>query len=270
VAHLRLRLAVDEGPIKFEGLVHALAQSLHMLRDVDRAVSGRSGGAVEWTVADLGMNSPSPVAVVVGEPKRKRIGEADERIAERVSAGWVNALAVAERGEVLPPHLSDIGLKHLRDLAANLGNGKGGPHFEATYVERETSAEVSQTAAANVKRLLVPKSKAIGSVIGRLEVVSLHEGYRFMVYDDVTKRAVRCTFPPEDLDEIKSALGARVRVAGIIHRNAKGQPLRVDQPRLTVLPTEGDLPTTDEYVGVDPDFTGDLSTDEYVRRLRDA
>ncbi|MFL5781020.1 MAG: hypothetical protein ACJ760_06900 [Thermoleophilaceae bacterium] len=155
-------------------------------------------------------------------------------------------------------------------MAGTLGNGKGGPHFEATYVEREASAEVSANTAEHVKRLLVPKSTAIGSIIGRLEVLSLHKGYRFTVFDDVTKRGVRCAFRPERLEEIKAALPARVRVAGIIHRNAKGQPLRVEKAQLTLLQTEGDLPTIEELVGIDPDFTGDETTDEYVRRLRDA
>lgn len=72
------------------------------------------------------------------------------------------------------------------------------------------------------------------------------------------------------MGEVTAVLGRRVKVAGIMHRNAKGQPLRVDQPRLTVMPSRGELPTTDEFIGVARDFTGELSTEEHLRRLRDA
>lgn len=263
---LRLRLEGEKGAIKFDSLVGAMNRALLMLRDVDSVISARRRGSLDWIVEDLTMNSPSPVAVLRSVPRFEGV---DERTAERVSAGFVSALETAETGEALPAYLSDIGLTHLEYLAGGLRKN-GATRFEATFVEQNHQAEVGPEAAEHVRRLRVPKSKAIGSIIGTLEVVSLHRRYEYNVYDSVTKRAVRCTFDPERLEDVKRALGCRVSVAGIIHRNAKGQPLKIDQARLTVLPTEDELPTTVDFIGVDPYFTGDLSTDEYVRRLRDA
>ena len=193
----------------------------------------------------------------------------DGRLAERVTGSFVNALVTAEIGDVLPMNLSDVGLDHLRRLGAALGRN-GAARFEALYVEHEDSATLTAEAADHVARLLKPKSKAIGSIIGLLEMVSVRQGYRYSVYDEVTHRAVRCDFGPDELDAIKAALGQRVMVSGIVHRNEKGQPLRITRSSFRVLPTRDELPTTEQLVGIDPQFTGDHSTDEYVRQLRDA
>lgn len=263
---LTLRVEGEGKPVSFESFVASMNRALHVLHDVDRVVSTRRTPALDWTIADLAMNSPSPVATLESRPRSRRV---DERIAEQVTGSFIEALATAEEGEVLPGNLSDTGLTHLKNLAGGLGKN-GAAQFEATFVEQDTRARVSPKSAEHVQRLLVPKSKAIGSVIGVLEVVSLHRGYRYSVYDEVTHRAVRCEFSEDELEKVKAALGQRVMVSGILHRNEKGQPLRVDQPRLSVLPRRGDLPTTEQLVGIDPDFTGTLTTDEYVRQLRDA
>jgi hypothetical protein len=118
--------------------------------------------------------------------------------------------------------------------------------------------------------LLGSAHQAIGSVIGRLEAISLHGTPRFNVYDALSQRPVKCEFTPRDLDTVKDALGRCVVVAGIVYRNAAAQPLRVARPTLTILPLEEELPGVDEIVGADPDFTGGMSTEDYVRHLRDA
>ncbi len=263
---LRLRVEGEGKPVSFDSFVSSMNRALQMLRDVDRVISTHRTPALTWVVADLAMNSPSPVAVLESRVLSRSLGE---RFAEQVTGGFVTALATVEQGEALPAHLSDIGLGHLRDLAASLRKD-GAAQFEATYVEHDEWARVSPAAAEHVQRLLTPKSRAIGSVIGVLEVVSLHGRYRYSVYDDVTHRAVRCEFAEGELEDVKAALGRRVMVSGVIHRNEKGQPLKVAQPRLTVLPRRDELPTTEQLVGIDPDFTGSLTTDEYVRQLRDA
>lgn len=35
-----------------------------------------------------------------------------------------------------------------------------------------------------------------------------------------------------------------------------------------IIPREEDLPSIDEFIGSDPDFTGDMSTEEYIRSIR--
>lgn len=264
---LRLRIEGTGEPISLDSFLDSLNYARYVLYDVDHRVTGRKATpAFEWTIADLKMNSPSPVAVLRSHPVSRRV---DERQAEQVTGGFVGALRTAEQGDVLPPGLSFAGLEHVRRLGLKLGRN-GAVRLEATYVEREVSAAVTPIAAENIKRLTVADATTIGSVMGRLELISTHRKHRYSVYDALTRREVRCEFPEDQLEEVKAALTRRVMVSGVIHRNSKGEPLKVSQPRLTVLPSEAELPTTDEFVGVDPEFTGKLTTADYLRHAWDA
>lgn len=263
---LKLRVEGNGEPVSLDSFLDTLNNARYALYDVDHRVTERKTAAFEWTIADLKMSSPNPVAVLESRPVSRRV---DPRWAELVTGGFVSALATAEQGDALPPRLSIAGLEHLRRLGAKLGKN-GAVRFEAFYVEKEIGAAVTPIAAENIKRLTVADSSAIGSVVGTLEMVSTHRRYRYSVYDGLTGREVKCEFPAGDLESVKAALTCRVMVSGVVHRNARGEPLRISQPRLTVLPSGDELPRTDQLIGVDPEFTGDLTTDEYLRQAWDA
>jgi hypothetical protein len=265
VSTLQLHIEGPERTIAFESFVGLLNRSLLILKDTDRAVSAKASGVLDWVVADLSSDNGLD-AVIESKPRKRAV--VSDRDVQRITSAYVDALAIAEQGEALPPHLSETALTQLQWMATQLQRN-GAEALSTTYVELDQRARVSADTADNVKRLRVPKSRAIGSIIGLLEVVSVHGPPRYSVYDAVTRRPVRCQFKPGEIDQVKGALGSRVMVAGIIRRNVKGQPLSVEQPRLSAMPRSEDLPSTDELIGLDPDFTGSVSTDEYVRRLRD-
>ena len=262
---LRLHVEGPDRSIGFKSYVSLLDRSLNILRDTDQAVSAKRDGVLDWVVVDLSSKDGLD-AVIESKPRKKAL--VDEHTVQRITAAYVDALAIAEAGDVLPPHLSEGALTQLQWLSATLRHN-GAEALRTTYVEQSQIARVSSETEANVKRLRVPKSKAIGSIIGLLEIVSLHGTPKYSVYDAVTRRPVSCQFKPGEIQEVKDGLGARVMVSGIIQRNARGQALRVDQPRLTIMPTSDELPTVGQFIGLDPEFTGSLTTDEYVRRLRD-
>ena len=130
-------------------------------------------------------------------------------------------------------------------------------------------ATLSPKAAVHIDELLPTKYSALGSVEGRMEMISLHATPKFVVYHAITQRAVACKFDREQLDKIKDILGVRVNVYGTVSYNAKGEPLRVeDIIDIRLLKEEHELPTIRELHGIDPDFTGGLDSVEYLREMR--
>jgi hypothetical protein len=263
VSRLRLRIEGEAGEVTLRAFVDILNRARYILGDLDSAISERPRGSLEWYISDLAVGSA--VAVVESRPK---VPEADDHLALMVSANFVSGLDIVERGEAIPPYFSDTDMGRVRAIAQRLGK-PGAETLEATHLNGgQASATVTEQAAVNVKKLLEPSSSAIGSVAGKLEVISVHGPPRFNVYDLVTKRAVRCRFPSEQLGEVAAALGRKVVVTGIVYRNSNGEPIRVEKPELRVLPDDAELPTTRDLIGLVPDLTGDLSAEEYVRRLR--
>lgn len=262
-----LRVQIEGAPrsVSLESFVTVLHETHLMLRDTDKVMTGRVGGILEWLVLDL--HSVEGLTAVLGSRLRPR-ARADERAAKEVTAAYVEALNIAQEGDVLPPNVSEAGLDHLVRMSRWLSrNGAKGVSTE--YLEGEQWAHVGPQVAANVGKLRVSRLKALGSIIGRLEEVSVHRRHRYVVYDEATKRPVRCEFPGGQLSDVKDALGHRVRVRGEVYRNSKGQPLRVEEPTFEWLTPEAELPTVDDLVGSDPGFTGILTTSEHLDKLRD-
>ena len=145
-------------------------------------------------------------------------------------------------------------------------NGARGFHISD---DANRKVDVSSVAAENISTLIRPKRKAISSVEGYLRAISIHRGMKFIVYHARTNKAVTCYFQdPSYMEVIKTVLGNRVAVIGTVHYNAKNEPVKVEMEKLRIFKAESELPTTQELSGSDPGFTGGLSVEEYMRRLR--
>jgi hypothetical protein len=265
VTVLRLRLESVAPSLPVASLTDVLDNIRRLLQDLDRALSGRPSGVIQWHVSDLGMNSPITADLQAVLPT-----EFDPLLGRLVSTNLIAGLRAIEHGDGLPPYFSDVGLKAVRRITDRIRED-GLVAIDATYLDGEhRSVRLTEAAGRHVEQLTEPHFQAIGSVTGTLDTVSLRGVQRFNVYDSRTERAVRCRFPPEDFEVVRAALGRRVRVAGVVHRNFHGDAVAIDMPTVEVLPLESQGPSTADITGIAPDFTGDMSVGEYLQRLRDA
>jgi hypothetical protein len=139
----------------------------------------------------------------------------------------------------------------------------------AKAVESGQVARIDREAKPHVDRVLAPRYTALGSVTGRLEMISVHLRPKFNVYDIRTRRAVQCRFQPEQLDSVKDALGKTVVVTGKIQRNVNGDALRLDVDEIMRWPLAESIPGIEQIYGIDPDFTGRDTTEEHLAMVRD-
>lgn len=99
---------------------------------------------------------------------------------------------------------------------------------------------------------------SIGSAIGRLESVSTLRAER-------TGELVEVVADAGQFARLVAALGRRVEIAGRLTRDADGRAIAVAMRDLEVLPAG--RPLTD-LIGLDPDFTGGLTPEEYLEEIR--
>jgi len=242
-----------------EAFVAALANWLKMLGAFDSAISGIAKGSLDWVVSDLAMGS-----LRVQAEARSRLE--DKNYGPDVVSVSITGLRVLEYEGRTPPYLSEVGLKSATRLLKLIGNeGVTGIRM-ANHTE---SVELSARASAHVDQLLPIRRHALGSVEGKLELISVHGPKpRFNVYQRGTHKAVSCVFPETMLNESIEALGRRVIAIGVVYYNAKNEPVRLVVERLRVLRRESELPSIEAIGGSDPDFTGGVSTAEYLRSMR--
>jgi hypothetical protein len=117
------------------------------------------------------------------------------------------------------------------------------------------------------------KYKDVGTVEGRLEEISVHgmpeTSPLFRIWDPIPLPGhyVKCVISEDRLPQVKDWLGQRVSVSGPIqYQNHK--PILIEVQNIRRLRTQAELPQIETMKPID--ITGDLSPEEYIRRMRDA
>ena len=98
--------------------------------------------------------------------------------------------------------------------------------------------------------------------------MQVHTRREFRLYDRHTDWATRVTVDSDFRGTLTSALGEIVIASGQLWRDEHGEPLRLHVRKLEGIDTDN-LPSVADVSGIAPNFTGGLSSEEYVRRLRD-
>lgn len=261
---LRLHVEGEHNDVGLDAFVDVLKRAQLILRELDSAISGNPKGKLSWKIVDLGINSAD--AVIEAAPP-----EDDERLPLLVGTNFVGGIETIEKGDTMPPYFSELAVKRVGEISRKVGrNGVTG--FEAELQNGQADsiaprrAELTSRAVGSIAHLLAPKYSAHGSVMGTLGQINVQRRLTFNVYDALTKRAVKCKFKDEQFEPVRDALRCRVIVSGIVERNESGEPLRIDDPELTVLPDE--TVRTSEIQGLVPDMTNGLPAAEYMRQLR--
>lgn len=257
---LRLRLEGEPKTIYISALSTAVNNWVKVLSDLDSGISGEPKGSLDWVVSNLASNG----SLTIAAEYRTRLEE--HNYGPRVSEAAIIGFRMLEVEGLTPPYLSETGIGYAKRMVKLVGNqGISGIGVENTH----DSVQLSARASVHIDQLLPVRHRILGSVEGKLEMISIHGNKpQFLVYHHRTHKAIRCMFPREMIDKVKDALGARVIAMGQVHLNAKNEPVRVDLEQLRVLRSETDLPSIASITGIDPEFTGELSTAEFLRSIR--
>ena len=232
-----------------------------MLREYDCAISHESRSTLEWLITNVSAGS-----LILETKSRSTMPEKDfgHGIVDAYLTGWAHI----EHAGTSPPYLSEAGMNAARRIVQRIGK-EGVTGVEISSIDRRIT--LTGRAFDNVERLVSETDKSPGSVEGTLETVSIHGSYRFTIYHSRTKKAIRCDIPAGSdlLDQAKEALGSRVLVAGLLRTNMCGEPLRILANTLRIFPENQELPSIASLGGRYPDLTGDVTTRDFIRSIRD-
>jgi hypothetical protein len=259
MATVRLTLKGAPENISLRSFADALTHSVEILEDLDLAISREAKGSLEWVVTQLATGSLS----VTLESRSKLTAH---NFGPDTANAFVTGLDKIEKEGASPPYLSEYGIKQARSLAALIGrDGVAG----INVTDLQQTAELSPVAVENARKLIQIKTSAIGSVEGTIETLSIHGKARFVIYHLRTRKAISCQFDREKwFEKTRDMMGKRVTVHGLVHYNIKGEPQRVEIEDMRLARDSRELPTIEELSGSDPNFTGTLSTEEYIRQIR--
>ena len=252
-------LPEDDGRVRFSAFINELQNLADTINRLDRdANAGRA--ATRFQIAELSYSSPARVVLephaIPGRPTTGHlVVESLDRIAHAFASG-------SDLYELDAELLEDI-----RSLARPVGK----QIKNATLLFSDTRIDLTAQIASRVDTALAVDDECEGSIEGMLEQINLHLGANtFHIYPEVGPRKVACHFPAALYDDAVAAVGRRVEVSGTLKYRARADfPHQIAVRQIEAYPPESELPDWEDLRGRAPDATGGLSTEAFVRELRD-
>ena len=276
MAVLRIDIAGNPKAIPFRRVLQVGNNAIGILEDLDHAFSHASRSVTDWFMHDLNMNGK--LTLEIYSKVRKTRKQIPGNIGETVANSFVDGFSTLENKGTTPRYLTEVGMLRAERLTNVIGHDGATAVIASLPEEKNKAIEITQKTATHIARLLPAASSGIGSVEGYLEGINLHKRPRFIVYESRTGKAVTCNFGTLRKSEVshvtevvKESLQSRVVVSGRIFRNAQAEPLRISVSSVDDLKVFGkDLKVLpfEKMRGMDPDFTGGMSTQEFIRSIR--
>jgi hypothetical protein len=150
-----------------------------------------------------------------------------------------------------------------------LGHTKGGLITKLRIEVDRKPVTIDNTFTGKVEQILGPDELIYGSVSGMLEAVNFHNTNRFTLWPILGPRKITGTFQPERRPQVKNAIGSFVTVSGQLRYKAWSPfPHGVMAQEIEPHAPDSALPTLSEMKGAFPELTGDLTSVEFVERIR--
>lgn len=252
-------LPEDEGQVRFSVFMSQLQRLSATLTKLDReANDGKQ--ATQYRIAELSYKSPVRIAIEPHTlPKQPYVGHAIVESLGRVT----HAL---ENGEDLSSLDADL-LEDIRGLAKPVGRTVA----NVTLLFNSHRFDLTEKVASKVETALAVDEECDGAVEGMLEQINLHDGANiFHIYPEIGPPKVTCHFPSKLLDDAVSSVGRKVEVYGVLHyRSGATFPHQVQVTQIEAFPPDSELPDWDDVRGMAPEATGELSSEAFIRELRD-
>ncbi len=208
---------------------------------------------IEWQIEEL--EAGSATATVVGIYQ-------DDYVVEKIVGAYETIGRALEKDEPIP--YSQMIVKETKAITGIINEKISSVEF---FTNNYSSSLITTHGVGIVK---TKDKESLGSVRGLVETLSRRQSLRFIVYDDLFDKAVKCCFKETQVDMIRDIWDKRVVVTGsIIHDISSGRPILIKEIQdIKVLPvdTEGVFLKSRGKI---PWETGDEPSEKTIRRLRD-
>ena len=248
--------------IRLADFLRELNLFLQLLNEADHQVTSKFDLANDYRIIDLSHSSPATV-VVEAVPRNPRIDISDEIITE-----LFGILGNIDEGKSLPKRIGTTLLTSIRDMSSLVG-----PSLSRVQINSDDKIiNMGPSFSGHITELLRREETFPGAIRGMLESINIHLGVNvFRIYPDVGPQKVACHFPNELQTAAVSGIGKFVEVRGILkYKAASPYPYQINVEDLVVFPSDSELPRFSELLGVAPNATGEVNSETFIRRLRDA
>jgi hypothetical protein len=247
-----------------------------ILDGVEQAIAEDGANAIEWRIVAASTNSPIALeAQAFPTAFATNIDRRADMVVRQTAFGMQQIKLTRER----PSYFTDKVLSKAERFFERVTDG-----LDSTVVEYgddlprlEVTPAVAREAAANVRSVLAPPDKPyaeLGSIEGTAKSIDRDGWGRLIlhVHGRLSGEEIKCVVT----GDAATVLGEhqiqdvwrsrRVQVYGVLHFRGLGKLQQIEATSVRFLRDRSDLPDVDDIA--DPDFTGGMTSEEYLARLR--
>lgn len=259
-----------------DDLIGQIRDFVGVLEGVEKAFSDDDSIQIVWRVTDA--ERENPISFELTPFSANPAIFIDSR-AEQVERATFEGFAALRRGIQRPSYFTDDVLSKARKIHSRVLNGLAGttatlrdsPDVEPVVIDLDAARAVEK--ATDASRPVVAPYRSLGSIEGFVARAEL-DGFgravlRFKSRLDGTEiKAIASGKAFRQIEAMRLSdvwEGIRVRVYGTINHKSLSSIDHIDADYIELM-DKADLPDIDDIV--DPNFTGGLSTEDYLAELR--
>lgn len=267
---------VDSDAPTADDLLGQIKDYLEILRGVEAAIAEDGSTALEWRVVYA--NKASPLAIRLEAFPRLYATNVDQR-ASQVVFHTATGLAQLERSPARPSFFSDDVLERAERVFKRVTNGLdlSEVDFGDALPQSRITPLTARSAARNAELARTPAERPyreLAGVEGYFHSVE-RDGYGrklLWIRHRLSGNYIKCILSgaalrlvsQQEIGEVFS--GRRLLVSGTVHYKALGVISQIEANEVGFFPSNSDLPGLNDIL--DDDFTGGLTTAEFLERLR--
>ena len=246
--------------IRLNDFIAELSRFIEIARNAEEIISGKIGRSIYYRIIDLKQSSPACVTLeaCVKDPqfdiREATINEMDDTMTKLRSGVEIKG---SERFYLV---------ESMKNFAEPLGKRLS----SINVIFEKSKINVDQEFKARANLYTAPEESCQSSFRGMLDVINIHGINKlFWLYPEIGPAKIQCIFPGQLLELAKTALGRRVEVMGLFKYKVNAPyPHSAEVEEMIVFPYDDELPTFKDLLGIEPNLTGGLSSEDYIRKIR--
>lgn len=262
----------DNDKLRLYDFISQLEAIRNGLIHLENEIAEPGSPPIRYQVADLTHQSPATVAVDLIPPQK------GTDVTALVADQFVERIKLIKAG-VLPENVASDMLEPYRRIGPPVQRVPKkqkepvGKRLSLVSIATDSDkVDITEPLEPEIEKFVGPDEIEYGSVSGDLELINIHSNVNtFRIYPIIGAKKVDCRFRKADLQMAISGIGRYVEVRGELHYKHRDKfPYAVSATEIEVFPEEEELPSILDLRGIAPQATGDLSSEDFIRRIRDA
>lgn len=242
----------------FVDLLHTIQNGLSHL---NRLILKTKESTLNYKISDLRRRNPFVIEFLTESKKDTK------DVSQEVIQAFIDGFNAIENN-LRPPEFFDF---EMFEIVKRVGYMRKKYFSEITISNTHQNIIITKDLERYVDNLLGSDKEIYGSIKGMLELVNIHnQANKIYIYPTIGAKRVECIFPINLFEKIKEGIGRYVNVRGKLkYKGIQPFPYSVNINDIEIYPPEKELPSLDDLKGIAPNMTGDLTTEEFIRSIRE-